>query len=85
MRQAAEMVRVHVGQVDLIHLLRLVTRRAQVIRQLAQAVAQQLAGAAVDHHQLIAGIDQIGIDRGDHRQALMPLGQPGGDLLRRGV
>jgi len=70
--QATQMIRVRVGQHDIIHLGRVVAGLAQVAQHLAQAGAEALRGAGVDQGQVIALLHQVGIDRG--LQALAILG-----------
>ena len=60
------MVRVHVGDVDLVYLLGLVACSLQIRKQITQGGAEQARCAGVHQHQLAAGVDQVGVDRGFH-------------------
>lgn len=85
LRQTAEMIRVHMRQVNFIHLLWLIAGSLEVYDQFAQPVPQQRTRTGINQDQLAAGIDQVSINRGDDRQALMVLGQSGLYLLWRTV
>ncbi|MNT18627.1 hypothetical protein D3C72_1538420 [compost metagenome] len=74
-----------VGQQDFVDLLRQVARRAQVGAELTQGRAHQAAGPRVDEHQLVAGVDQVGIDGGLHRAAQMVGAQVAADVARMAV
>ena len=79
------MVRVHVGDVDLIDLLRLVACGFQVGQQIAQSRAKQRGRAGVDQHQFRAGVDQVAVDGGFQRRGDKRLVQRFFDPGRRGV
>ncbi|MNM46068.1 hypothetical protein D3C81_569980 [compost metagenome] len=66
------MVRVGVGQQDIIDLGRRITGGAQVAQYLPQARAEALRGAGIDQGQMIATLHQVGVDGG--LQALAILG-----------
>ncbi|MNT44203.1 hypothetical protein D3C72_1807200 [compost metagenome] len=72
-------------QVNFIHLLWLIAGSLEVYDQFAQPVPQQRTRTGINQDQLAAGIDQVGINRGDDRQALMVLSQSGLYLLWRTV
>ncbi|EEF24312.1 conserved hypothetical protein [Ricinus communis] len=73
--QSAHVVRVEVGDQDVVDLFRLVAGRLQIVDQLAQRRAEQRAAAGVDQHQPLAGVDQEGVGRGGGRRAQVGLGQ----------
>jgi hypothetical protein len=52
------MIPVHVGEQDVIHLLRAVARGAQVRLQLSEPRSEEAAAAGVDQDELRAAIDQ---------------------------
>ena len=90
--QATDMVRVHVGDVDLVHLLGLVARSLEVAHQLAQRGAKEARRAGIDQHQLAAGVDEVAVDRSLDRRLEVGLGeqafdacgrQPGEQLVHR--
>ena len=62
--QAAHVVGVHMGDVDLVDLLGLVAGSLQVGDQVAQRRAKQLGCAGVNQHQLGAGVDQVAVNGG---------------------
>lgn len=83
--QAANVVTVQVGQQDGIDLFRLVARSLQVGMHLPQAGAEELGGAGIDQHQLLAGVDQEG-DHGCGRgRTAEGTGQQLRDFMGRGV
>ena len=83
--QAADVVAVHVRDQHRIDLLRLVAGGGEVGEQVAERRPEQLGRAGVDQHQLVAGVHQIGVDRGRHRFRLERALQQALDLLGRGV
>ena len=83
--QAADVVGVHVGDVDLVDLLRLVAGRFQARQQVAERRAEQAGGAGVDQHQLRAGVDEVAVDRGLDRRLQEAAREPFADLRRAGV
>jgi hypothetical protein len=83
--EAADMVRMHVGQVDLIDLGGLIAGGLQVLGKPAQRRAEQAGGARIYQHQLVAGIDQVGIDRSVNRTGQAGPDQRPVDPGRRGI
>lgn len=65
-RNAADMVLVQVREQHFVDLRGRVAGRAQVVEQLAAAVAVQRAGARIDENPLRSGIDQERVDRPLH-------------------
>ena len=57
------MVPVHVRDVDLVDLLRLIAGGLHVRDQIAERRSEQLAGTGVDHDQLCSGVDEERVDR----------------------
>ncbi len=62
LREATDMVGVHVRYIDVIHLLRLIAGGGQVGEQLADRRTEGAAGAGVDQLELRAGVDEKTVD-----------------------
>ena len=88
--QPADVVGVHVGDVDFIDLLGRIAGRLQVGGEFAKVRSEVAGRASVDQHQLAASIDQEGIERGFQRRRHKIFLQGGRDLgladaLQQGV
>jgi hypothetical protein len=76
--QAADVIGVRVRDVDLVDLVRRVSRGLEIGGDVAQRGAEEAAGAGVDEHQLAAGVDEISVVGGLDRVAKEGLLQRGG-------
>lgn len=75
------MVQVQVGEQDGVDLLRAITGGLHVRREHAGGGADALAGAGVHQDQLLAGVDQKGVEGGLYPRGLdRAAGQQGADL-----
>ncbi|MCY1240389.1 hypothetical protein D9M72_532350 [compost metagenome] len=80
------MVGVGVGEQDIIHVGRVVAGLAQVAQHLAQPRPEATGGAGVDQGEVVAALDQVGVDRGLQTLAVfghVAVVEQAGDRARR--
>ena len=61
LHQAADVVRMHVGQQNVVDVGGAIAGSLQVAHQLAERRSEQVAGAGIDQDQALAGVDQVGV------------------------
>ena len=61
--EPADMIGMHVRDVDLVHLFRLVARRLEIVDEVAERGAEEIAGPGIDQYQLGPGVDEERVDR----------------------